>query len=186
MSWLNTFLESTPVEARLLAGWWSATQGGGSAGGGAVPTGWLYYDVNLWSGGRSPANPKFANALKTQSSPLELLPGSSLFTNFSAQVYNGKANLEDHFAFSNGDGMLIYPGKGGSPYSSIRLENFRDGLEDFGLLKALQTPAQAAAFAAKVLHSNANGVNVTVPSLAAFELIRREAAAAAANAASAV
>lgn len=82
--------------------------------------------------------------------------------------------------------MLIYPGKGGSPYSSIRLENFRDGLEDFGLLKALQTPAQAAAFAAKVLHSNANGVNVTVPSLAAFELIRREAAAAAANAASAV
>lgn len=31
----------------------------------------------------------------------------------------------------NGDGMLIYPGPNGKPYSSVRLENIRDGIEDY-------------------------------------------------------
>jgi len=31
----------------------------------------------------------------------------------------------------NGDGQLIYPGPDGRPLSSIRLENLRDGIEDF-------------------------------------------------------
>lgn len=31
----------------------------------------------------------------------------------------------------NGDGMLIYPGSEGKPYSSVRLENIRDGIEDY-------------------------------------------------------
>ena len=34
----------------------------------------------------------------------------------------------------NGDGFLIYPGPHG-PLSSIRLENIRDGIEDFELLQ---------------------------------------------------
>ena len=36
----------------------------------------------------------------------------------------------------NGDGILIYPGAKG-PLPSIRLENIRDGIEDFELLHAV-------------------------------------------------
>ena len=78
MRWLNTFLESRPIEARMLSGWWGPAQGGGSAGSAAVPTGWLYYDINYWSGGRSSTNPKFASALETQSKPLRLLVGDAV------------------------------------------------------------------------------------------------------------
>lgn len=38
----------------------------------------------------------------------------------------------------NGEGYLMYPGKDGNPLASVRLENFRDGLEDYGYLKILQ------------------------------------------------
>jgi len=34
----------------------------------------------------------------------------------------------------HGDGQLIYPGPGGTPLPSVRLENFRDGIEDFEYL----------------------------------------------------
>lgn len=35
------------------------------------------------------------------------------------------------WASANGNGYLIYPGPGMTPYSSIRLETFRDGMEDY-------------------------------------------------------
>jgi hypothetical protein len=38
----------------------------------------------------------------------------------------------------NGDGQLIYPGPDGEPYSSVRLEVIRDGIEDFEYLRNLQ------------------------------------------------
>lgn len=38
----------------------------------------------------------------------------------------------------NGDGYLLYPGPGGKPLSSIRLENLRDGFEDWELLALLK------------------------------------------------
>jgi hypothetical protein len=38
----------------------------------------------------------------------------------------------------NGDGQLIYPGPAGEPYSSVRLEVIRDGMEDFEYLHMLQ------------------------------------------------
>jgi len=37
----------------------------------------------------------------------------------------------------NGDGQLIYPGPNGKPYSSIRLEAIRDGIEDYEYLHQL-------------------------------------------------
>ena len=46
-----------------------------------------------------------------------------------------------------GDGQLTYPGPSGQPLSSIRLENFRDGMEDYeycALLKAQLTLLDAA------------------------------------------
>jgi len=43
----------------------------------------------------------------------------------------------------NGDGMLIYPGPGGKPLSSARLENVRDGLEDHELICLLRERIEA-------------------------------------------
>jgi len=49
----------------------------------------------------------------------------------------------DTYAFSssansyNGDGQLVYPGPDMNPYGSIRLENIRDGIEDYEMLNLL-------------------------------------------------
>jgi len=51
------------------------------------------------------------------------------------------------FGRYNGDGYLVYPGADGKPYSSIRFEAMRDGLEDYEYLWTLNdllTKAQAA------------------------------------------
>jgi hypothetical protein len=119
MRWFNTFLESDALDARLLP-WWAAANN---------VTGWLYYSINLWQ-------PEGRPIPKQQLAPLVPIAGSSVFTNFSTVVYNGAANPHDRGAFSNGDGLLIFPGLDG-PLSSIRLENFRDGIEDFALLRRL-------------------------------------------------
>ena len=42
------------------------------------------------------------------------------------------------YYYFNGEGQLLYPGPDGIPYSSIRLENFRDGMEDFEYLYRLR------------------------------------------------
>jgi hypothetical protein len=42
------------------------------------------------------------------------------------------------FGSYNGDGYLTYPGPGGKPLSSIRLENLRDGFQDWELLAMLK------------------------------------------------
>lgn len=38
----------------------------------------------------------------------------------------------------NGDGWLLYPGPKGEPLSSVRLENIRDGIEDYEYLALLR------------------------------------------------
>ncbi|MFP4499417.1 MAG: glycoside hydrolase domain-containing protein [Candidatus Hydrogenedentota bacterium] len=38
----------------------------------------------------------------------------------------------------NGDGSLLCPGEGGRPLPTIRLENFRDGLEDYAYVRILE------------------------------------------------
>jgi hypothetical protein len=42
------------------------------------------------------------------------------------------------YYYFNGEGQLIYPGPDGIPYSSIRLENFRDGMDDYEYLFRLR------------------------------------------------
>jgi len=42
------------------------------------------------------------------------------------------------YHYFNGEGQLVYPGVDGFPYSSIRLENFRDGMEDYEYLHRLR------------------------------------------------
>jgi hypothetical protein len=48
------------------------------------------------------------------------------------------------FGRYNGDGHLLYPGADGKPYSSIRFEALRDGLEDYEYLWTLRALLQQA------------------------------------------
>ncbi len=72
------------------------------------PDGFLYYSTTIW------------NANK----PIESGP----FTNWNPVS----------FADFHGDGNLMYRGAKGMPVPSIRLENFRDGMEDFAYAKILE------------------------------------------------
>jgi hypothetical protein len=42
------------------------------------------------------------------------------------------------YYYFNGEGQLVYPGPDGIPYSSVRLENFRDGMDDYEYLFRLR------------------------------------------------
>lgn len=62
---------------------------------------------------------------------------------------NWKANT---FGKYNGDGYLLYPGPNGSVLSSIRLENLRDGIEDYEMLGLLRD---------RVAQAKSKGVDVS-------------------------
>lgn len=72
------------------------------------PDGFLYYCINQWK----------ANSAITEGPFTTWDPNS--FTNY------------------NGDGSWTYVGSDGTPLASIRLENFRDGLEDYAYVKILE------------------------------------------------
>jgi hypothetical protein len=48
------------------------------------------------------------------------------------------------YYYYNGEGQLVYPGPAGATYSSIRLENFRDGMEDYEYLFLLRNLLSSA------------------------------------------
>jgi hypothetical protein len=54
---------------------------------------------------------------------------------------NWRANT---FGTYNGDGYLLYPGPNGALWSSMRLENLRDGIEDYEMLALLRDRASRA------------------------------------------
>ena len=91
--------------------------------------GFLYYAMNMWTSNRS-----------TAEVPNEQIPQEDPAVRQA--VREGKRWPEvpwNTFTFANfnGDGHLIYPGPGGKPLSSIRLECIRDGIEDYEYLYLL-------------------------------------------------
>ena len=72
------------------------------------PDSFLYYEIAIWDTDR----------------PITSGP----FTDWSPESYQ----------FSSGDGNLTACGPGGKPLSTVRLENFRDGLEDYHYAKILK------------------------------------------------
>ena len=81
--------------------------------------GFEYYYINIWE------NNKYAkNGKKWPNIPWDTYSFTSKTNNY------------------NGDGMLIYPGPDMEPYSSMRLENLRDGIEDFETLNILKMLAE--------------------------------------------
>ncbi|MCE5323177.1 DUF4091 domain-containing protein [bacterium] len=73
------------------------------------PDGFLYYSLTFWSG-NMPIN-------------------SGPFTSWNPRS----------FGEYNGDGSLFCCGPGGKPVPTIRLENYRDGMEDFAYAKILES-----------------------------------------------
>jgi len=47
------------------------------------------------------------------------------------------------FKTFNGDGSILCPGPGGKPLATIRIENFRDGLEDYAYARILEATIEA-------------------------------------------
>jgi hypothetical protein len=80
------------------------------------PDGFLYYAINIWNHWRAEKtrNPNYIT--------------SGPFT-----TWNPKS-----FAESHGDGNMTYPGPGCRPLANLRLENFRDGLEDYAYYRILE------------------------------------------------
>ena len=76
------------------------------------PDGYLYYCTTWW----------------TTNTCMEAGP----FTKWDPRTWGGL----------NGNGSLLYPGPDGIPLSTIRLENFRDGLEDLWYAKLLEEKLQ--------------------------------------------
>lgn len=72
------------------------------------PDGYLYYQISIW------------NSIR----PIEFGP----FTDWNPRSWTTY----------DGDGSWTCCGPGGAPLSTIRLENFRDGLEDFAYAQALE------------------------------------------------
>ncbi len=83
------------------------------------PDGFLYYQTSLWN----------------NTAPITTGP----YTDWIAHSFPGY----------NGDGNWTYPGPDGAPLGSVRLENFRDGLEDYAYVKLLEGQLAAAKAAAK-------------------------------------
>ena len=73
-------------------------------------TGFLYYTLNRWS-----------TNFQTEDKRWPEVPWNT----FTCENYNG-------------DGQLIYPGPDGEPYTSLRFEVIRDGIEDYEYLHLLQ------------------------------------------------
>jgi len=101
----NWFVDYPATDPRLL--FWMNWKYG--------TNGFLYYAMNMWRSNRTSAHDDAdARAAIAAGKRWPDVPWNT-FT----------------FGNYNGDGHLIYPAPGGRPYSSIRLECIRDGIEDY-------------------------------------------------------
>ena len=78
------------------------------------PDGFLYYAITRWPNNDAPIK-------------------DGPFTSWDPASYRD----------FNGDGSLLCPGPGGRPLATIRLENFRDGLEDYAYARILEATLAA-------------------------------------------
>ena len=90
--------------------------------------GFLYWSIDIWD------------------TNLNRPPGGRLSVDEydEANYSNWKANTYGKTSYGhprNGDGYLIYPGKGTVPLASLRLAHTRDGFEDYDLFKEVEALA---------------------------------------------
>ncbi len=112
----NVFTEYPLMDLRIMQGAMSALY---------QPDGFLYYSLlRIWLREGKPPRTPITTGPYTDWDPCALAYTGGI-------VYNG-------------EGYLVYPGPKGSPLASIRLENFRDGLEDLWYWKLLERQVKAA------------------------------------------
>lgn len=85
--------------------------------------GFLYYAVNNWTTNRVAAGLPEEHRAHEDPKALEAIREGKRWPDVPWNTFT----FDDY----NGDGHLIYPGPGGKPFSSIRLECIRDGIEDY-------------------------------------------------------
>ncbi len=108
----NWFIEYPAIESRLLTGAMSYKY---------EVDGFLYYLINEWQPNRRPI-------------------AQGPYTEWNPASYSERKDPNDRekiTAYANGDGSLICPGPNG-PLSTVRLENIRDGFEDYEYLYRLK------------------------------------------------
>jgi hypothetical protein len=110
----NFFVDEPAMDHRIL--FWQARQAGA--------TGVLYWGVCWWAGLPGPAN------------------GQAGFPEVPIRFAEHLQTYRDFG--TNGDGLLVWPGPGMTPYPSIRLEVIRDGIEDYEMLALLERCVRAA------------------------------------------
>jgi len=109
----NWFVDYPAIEARLI--FWMTWKYG--------VTGFLYYSLNHWQSNRAVEGlPSYLLPHADESAQKDILAGRR----WPQVPWN--TFTYDRF---NGDGHLVYPGPGGRPWSSVRLECVRDGIEDY-------------------------------------------------------
>eukprot|EP00054_Salpingoeca_dolichothecata_P036329 m.7225 g.7225 ORF g.7225 m.7225 type:complete len:565 (+) comp6588_c0_seq2:117-1811(+) len=117
LSNLNTFIERPLFQARAL--FWVALAYNVAYSPDLPPSGWLYYDVDL-----------FKPYPGTTRAVMRRINGTGPYTDYDPGNYIWAPEYLDIFA--NGDGQFLYPGPDG-PIPTTRLEAMRDGLEDWDL-----------------------------------------------------
>lgn len=123
----NWFVDYSALEHRVL--FWQTFK--------ARVTGFLYYATAMWHSNKT-----------TRNEPSYIVPHED--PELLRQIEAGKRWPEvpwNTYTWSrfNGDGHLYYPGPNMTMIPSQRLENIRDGIEDYELLHELQTAADALA-----------------------------------------
>ena len=142
---LNTFIERPGMQNRLMM--WLGALNYLKYG---APTGWLYYAVNLWRPCNNPLC--FKNYTKT---PL-IQNYSTPMVDFPVGNYIWQGEFNDIFV--NGDGQYLYPCEDGMPCGSIRLNQLRDGLEDWdGLFVAAKKTEKGRKLAITLIEEMVRG-----------------------------
>jgi hypothetical protein len=112
----NWFIDYPAIEPRLL--FWMTWKYG--------VTGFLYYSLNMWHTNRAAEGlPDYLQAHDDEDA-LKAIQAGLRWPQVPWNTFT--------FDRFNGDGHLVYPGAGGKPLSSIRLECIRDGIEDYEYL----------------------------------------------------
>jgi hypothetical protein len=109
----NWFIDYPATDPRLL--FWMNWKYG--------VNGFLYYALNMWASNRMVAGLPGYLTPHEEPSAREAIAAGRRWPEVPWNTFT--------YGNFNGDGHLLYPGPGGKPISSIRLECIRDGIEDY-------------------------------------------------------
>lgn len=125
---LNTFIDRTPVQGRLLM--WLGAQSEASKG---YPNGWLYYKMDSYLNVQDESVSR--QTLKRRAGR----EASRAFLDYDPRHYvwflESRVTAPEHLWWEAN--TYVYPGDDGGPIPSVRLAALRDGLEDWELFQKL-------------------------------------------------